>query len=85
MFEIRFLDSLAFMNSSLDKLAKNLTNGCKSTVELRKVFKNVSDEYKNDIQFNEMLKKGIYPYDYITNYDVLNEDKLPPISAFHSN
>lgn len=84
MFEIRFLDSLAFMNSSLDKLAKNLTNGCKSTDELRKVFKNVSDEYKNDIQFNEMLKKGIYPYDYITNYDVLNEDKLPSITAFHS-
>ncbi|GMF35064.1 unnamed protein product [Phytophthora lilii] len=30
------------------------------------------------------LSKGVFPYEYITSFDVLNETKLPPKSAFYS-
>ena len=29
-----------------------------------------------------MITKGIYPYDYVTNYNVLNETMLPCIDKF---
>jgi hypothetical protein len=84
MFEIRFLDSLGFMNSSLDKLSQNLAKGNNTTDELRKVFKNVSKAYPIDEQFREMLKKGIYPYDHIQSYEILNQNTLPSRRAFYS-
>ncbi|GMF19315.1 unnamed protein product [Phytophthora lilii] len=30
------------------------------------------------------LSKGVFPYEYITSFDVLNETELPPKSAFYS-
>ena len=73
LFEIRFIDTFAFMASSLDDLSSNLRNGCKSIDDMRKVFVNTSEHFKNDKQFELMTKKGIYPYDYITSFDKLNE------------
>ena len=31
-----------------------------------------------------MLKKGIYPYDHIQSYEILNQTTLPPRKAFYS-
>jgi hypothetical protein len=31
-----------------------------------------------------MITKGIYPYDYITSYDVMNDTELPSIDKFNS-
>jgi hypothetical protein len=83
-FEIRFLDTLAFLPSSIEKLTENLKSGSSDIVQLRKVFKNTSKHFKNDEEFILMTEKGIYPYEYITNYDVLNETKLPDINSFYS-
>ena len=55
-YEIRFLDTLGFMNSSLDKLSQNLARGNNTIKELREVFKNVSKEFPIDNEFKEMLK-----------------------------
>jgi len=30
------------------------------------------------------LRKGVFPYDYLTNFDIFNETKLPPKEAFYS-
>jgi len=30
------------------------------------------------------LTNGVFPYEYMTSYDVLSETKLPPKSAFYS-
>ena len=81
--EIRFLDTFAFMASSLDKLVENLKKDGKDTNHLRKIFKNVSNQFKNDDeQFLLMISKGIYPYSYISSYEKLNDKQLPPIDCF---
>ena len=83
MFEIRFLDSLSFMATSIEKLADNLALD-KTTEEKRKVFKNISQHFSDDIEFELMTKKGIYPYDYIDKYERLFENKLPSKDCFNS-
>jgi hypothetical protein len=84
MYEIRFLDSLAFMATSLEKLTSNLKSNCNTTPELREIFKHTSQHYKNDDEFVLMTEKGIYPYEYITDYNVLSETTLPSIDKFYS-
>jgi hypothetical protein len=51
---------------------------------LRKVFKNTSKHFENDEEFKLMTQKGVYPYDYITSYNVLHEKELPSIESFYS-
>ncbi|MEI7504562.1 MAG: hypothetical protein WCJ61_14890 [Paludibacter sp.] len=84
LFEIRFIDSFAFMASSLDSLSNNLKNGCNNIEEMRKTFLNTSNHFINDSEFKLMTQKGIYPYDYITNFDKLKERRLPNIKNFYS-
>ena len=73
------------MNTSIGKLVKNLSDGCKSVEELREVFQYTSEHFTNDEQFTAMTKRGIYPYDYIDNYNKMNDTKLPTIDKFYSN
>ena len=39
----------------------------------------------NDQQFRLLLRKGVYPYEYMPSWDNFKERKLPPKEAFHSN
>ena len=51
--ELRFIDSLRFMASSLDKLSSNL-----------KIDQFVnSKKYYSDNQLSLLSRKGVYPYD----------------------
>jgi hypothetical protein len=85
MFEIRFIDSIAFMATSLDELVKNLRSGNEDNIEeLRKIFKYTSEEYDNDEKFMSMIHKGIYPYDFFDNYSKMNLTKLPTMKQFYS-
>jgi len=83
-FEIRFLDTIAFMNSSIETLVENLKDGCDNIEKLRKAFPNTSDYFRNDEQFELMTKKGVYPYDFIDTYEKLNIDYLPSREKFYS-
>ncbi len=67
----RFIDSLQFMNSSLDNLVKNTTN-----------FYHLESEMKDNIDL--LKRKGIYPYDYMNSWDRFNETKLPEKTLFFS-
>ena len=70
-----FIDSMQFMNSSLDKLVKNL---------LHEDFKYLVEEFgpKN----LELLKqKGAYPYKYMNSFERFNEEKLPARKYFYSS
>ena len=39
----------------------------------------------NDKQFRLLLRKGVYPYEYMSSWDKFAETKLPPKEAFYSN
>ena len=70
---LTFIDSLQFMNSSLDKLVSNLTED---------VFKYTSEQFKDE-KFNLMIRKGVYPYDFMDSFDKFDE-KLPSKKEFYS-
>ncbi|CAB0027977.1 unnamed protein product, partial [Trichogramma brassicae] len=70
----RFIDSFKFMASSLDNLAKNL----KQQPTLRKVFGQDYDSAQIDL----LTKKGVFPYEYISSLEKLQETALPPPEQF---
>ena len=69
-----FIDSMLFMNSSLDKLVKNLTD---------KDFVFLSEEF-SDEQLKLVKEKGIYPCEYMNSLKTLKENKLSNKSKFFS-
>ena len=70
-----FIDSMHFMNFSLDKLVKNLSD---------KDFKYLVEELGS--QNLELLKqKGDYPYEYMNSFEKFNEEKLPARRYFDSS
>lgn len=70
---LRFLDSLRFMNESLEKLVANqgkdnfhiLGQFCTSNMDL-------------------LLRKGVYPYEYVTDGSKFNDMQLPSREHFHN-
>ena len=73
--ELRFIDSFRFMASSLDSLARNLTD---------EECKNLRWFYKDEDAFKLMRRKGVYPYEYMDNWEKFEEVKLPDKEAFYS-
>ena len=68
-----FIDSMQFMNSSLDKLVKNLSD---------EDFKYLVEEFGS--KNLELLKqKGAYPYEYMDSFKRFNEEKLPDKECFY--
>ena len=70
-----FIDSMQFMNSSLDALVKNL-----SDID----FKYLSEEFS--YKFSKLVKqKGMYPYECMNSPEKFSEDKLPNKCNFFSS
>ena len=70
-----FIDSMQFMNSSLDKLVKNLSD---------EDFRYSVEEFGSENL--ELLKqKGAYPYKYMNSSERFNEEKLPARKYFYSS
>ena len=61
-----FIDSMQFMNPSLDKLVKNLSD---------KDFKYLVKEFGFD-NLKIFKEKGAYPYEYMNSFKRFNEEKL---------
>ena len=74
--ELRFIDSFKFMSSSLDSLVNNLAKGDHKCWGF--------EEY-NDKQRELLIRKGIYPYEYMNSWDRFNDNKLPSEDKFYSN
>jgi hypothetical protein len=69
---VEFKDSLQFLNSSLDKLVKNLKDkGVKEGKTFGETFPHTYEYFKstwNDVNedgFELLTRKGIYPYEYM--------------------
>ena len=72
--QLRFVDSFKFMASSLDKLVENLDKNC---------CVNTGKFYKGK-QLSLLMRKGVYPYEYASSCERLNDEQLPPKEAFYS-
>jgi hypothetical protein len=77
---IVFKDSMQFLGSSLDRLTECLRKGG------RDKFKYLLDGFApaKEENINLLLRKGIYPYDYMDSAARLDETALPPIEKFYS-
>ena len=73
--QTRFIDSMQFMSSSLADLANNL-----DPEEMNHTHR----QFPEPMKFEEVRKKGVYPYDYFSSFDRFSETELPNQSAFHS-
>ena len=72
---LRFIDSIKFMSSSLDSLVNNLARGGGEFFG----FENYSNH-----QRELLIRKGIYPYEYMDCWDRFEETRLPLMSSFYS-
>ena len=76
---IRFLDSLNFMNESLARLVDNLSaNGGDDH------FHHIKRHFPNTEERALVLRKGVYPYEWMDSLDKFNYTSLPPKEAFYS-
>ena len=72
IIKLRFIDSLRFLSDSLDNLASQLTK-----------FNLLEGEFKG-LEIKLLTRKGVFPYDYMSSYERLDECKLPSKSDFYS-
>ena len=72
-FEIRFIDSFKFLQTSLANLVSNLQPDD---------FYNTKREFKKNVDL--LTRKGVYPYDYVSSLEKLSETQLPPKEEFYS-
>ena len=72
-FEIRFIDSFKFLQTSLANLVGNLQPDD---------FHNTKEIMKDNIEL--LTRKGVYPYDYVSSLEKLSETQLPTKEKFYS-
>ena len=75
---IVFIDSLAFLPSSLETLVENLAK------EGEEAFSHLKSEFADKDKVALLLRKGVYMYDYMDNEDRFLETELPPKEAFYN-
>ena len=82
-----FKDSFSFLSSSLDKLVKLTKYEDEKKKEnwqrkFRFSERNPYVDKRGDLDL--LTEKGVYPYDYIDDFEKFNETKLPPKEKFYS-
>ena len=74
--QLRFIDSMRFMASSLDSFTNKLVKGGQKLTGF--------EDYFED-QYALLVRKGVYQYEYMTSWDKSTETQLPPKEAFLSD
>jgi hypothetical protein len=80
------------MGTSLEKLITNLAYVNKgkdkefSLKTAKTKFANIKNTYKlkNEEIIQKILRKGVYPYEYVDSFDKFNETSLPAKEHFYS-
>jgi len=70
---LKFVDSYRIVQSSLDGCTKSMVTSD---------FKILAKHFPNDVDL--LKEKGIFPYDYMDNYEKYNEKEFPDYSKFYS-
>ena len=73
--QLEFKDSAQFLLASLDKLVKS---------NKKETFKHTQIGRTNE-EFELLIRKGVYPYEYMDSWERFDEAKLPPIENFYSS
>ena len=73
--QVQFLDSMQFMNQSLDGLVKTLAPD---------EFIYMGMEYTDPAHLQLLQQKGVYCYDYIDDFDRFEETSLPDKEDFYN-
>jgi hypothetical protein len=74
-WKLRFVDSCAFLNASLETLASTLTP---------EEFHAVCSNFENPQQRKLLLRKGVYPYDYVDDETKFADTLPPPEGVFYN-
>ena len=72
---LRFIDSVQFLLSSLDKL---VSANDPRDLKITRCFE------KDEVKRSLLLRKGIYPYEFIDSWDRFEKTSLPSIDKFYS-
>ena len=89
-YRLKFINSCRFMHDSLSNLVDNLSEVNNKNLEISHdiLIKKCHNTYQlcdNDFdKFNLILRKGVYPYEYMDKWEKFNEDKLPDKESFYS-
>ena len=73
--QFRFVDSYAFLSSSLGQL---VTNTPKQNLSITRL-------YIEHCLFKLITRKGVFPYEYMDSFDRFVEKELPPKESFYSS
>ena len=74
--EFIFVDSFNFLSSSLEKLVES------TKTEDKDVFLQLKKHFPDVNQFEMLLRKGVYFYDYASDFKVFSEKELPERKDF---
>ena len=77
-----FKDSLQFMPSALATLSSNLLKSGKE--KFKQVLGCIQQGGIPHPEVDLLLRKGVFPYDYLDGWEKLGDPNLPPREAFHS-
>ena len=73
--QLRFIDSAKFLLASLDKLV----------AAIRPAAFQITAQYEpNEARRKLIMRKGVYPYEYMDSWAHFEETQLPPKEAFYS-
>ena len=72
------MDSMSFLGASLEKLVETLKAS-------KHNFPILSQWVRSTRKREKLLKKGVYPYEWVTDMSVLDSKNLPPREEFFSN
>jgi hypothetical protein len=75
--KIDFIDSLQFMNASLERLVPNLS---KSGADMFPILQRYVESEKVPL----LLMKGVYPYDYMNSVEKFDKETLSPRECYYS-
>lgn len=76
---LRFIDSFQFLPSSLENLVDNLAQ------DGLQAFPHLQNETDGSAEAELLLRKGVYPYEYMDSFEKFDESELPPKEQFYSS
>jgi len=74
-YKIKYIDSIRFLNSSLEKLSSYMED---------KDFKILSTKFHGE-KLKQVRRKGVFPYDCLDSLEKFEDTQLPDIDGFYNS